>query len=434
MLSSQAAARALRTPAAARALAGASRRLHSAPCALKDGEDVAREHLGAENEPQIQKQTSEQGADETAGEGAAEDAADEAEEQAMGRDLQKAEGWDPWAQRALGLRSIRILARGLTTGDSLGFEALAAGEGAKGRSFLITGATSGIGRHTAEVLAAAGGTVFLHGRSLARVKRTLRELRANTGSQVFGYCYDLSTVQGVHDFAAHVWQDMERVHAGIDVLINNAGVFEEDHHVTPDGLERTWAVNVAAPFLLTAELLPLVGQRIVQVSSISMPDRLDWENLQCERGYEREGHAAYGASKLALNMWSYLLSEKLAAAGAPHSVVCVDPGCVSTKILFQARRGQGGGLRTALRCCVLRCGTWAHAWARGWGEIASEVAARPGEAEDVAWAALAPGLRSGEYLVNRRPRRSPAFSYDRAEQERLWGLLEKQTGVQWGLG
>lgn len=309
------------------------------------------------------------------------------------------------ARRALGLRSIRILARGLTTGDSLGFEALAAGEGAKGRSFLITGATSGIGRHTAEVLAAAGGTVFLHGRSLARVKRTLRELRANTGSQVFGYCYDLSTVQGVHDFAAHVWQDMERVHAGIDVLINNAGVFEEDHHVTPDGLERTWAVNVAAPFLLTAELLPLVGQRIVQVSSISMPDRLDWENLQCERGYEREGHAAYGASKLALNMWSYLLSEKLAAAGAPHSVVCVDPGCVSTKILFQ-----------------------------GWGEIASEVAARPGEAEDVAWAALAPGLRSGEYLVNRRPRRSPAFSYDRAEQERLWGLLEKQTGVQWGLG
>ena len=75
-----------------------------------------------------------------------------------------------------------------------------------------------------------------------------------------------------------------------------------------------------------------------------MSDKLDWDNLQSEQGYGREGHEAYGTSKLATNMWSYLLADKLAAAGSSVSVTCVDPGTVATKILFQGGCGASGGV------------------------------------------------------------------------------------------
>lgn len=108
----------------------------------------------------------------------------------------------------------------------------------------------------------------------------------------------------------------------------------EDREVTEDGLEMTWAVNVAAPFLLTSELLPLIDERIINVSSISLADSIDLDNTQQEAGYERMGHAAYGISKLAVNMWSYCLADSLQKAGSKRTVNCVDPGTVSTKLLY----------------------------------------------------------------------------------------------------
>lgn len=179
----------------------------------------------------------------------------------------------------------------------------------------------------------------------------------------------------------------------------------DDKELTEDGLEMTWAVNVAAPFLLTAELLDAVSGRIVNVSSISLADRIDWDNTQAEKGFERMGHAAYGMSKLAGNMWSYRLAKLLARRQLP--VLCVDPGTVSTKLLYA-----------------------------GWGDV-SYAALPAEEADDVFWAAADHliGREIGQevYYVNRKPRRSPRFSYEAEAQERLWRLLEHQTGARFKL-
>lgn len=180
----------------------------------------------------------------------------------------------------------------------------------------------------------------------------------------------------------------------------------EDKELTEDGLEMTWAVNVAAPFLLTAELLDAISGRVLNVSSISLADRIDWDNTQAEKGFERMGHAAYGMSKLAGNMWSYRLA-KLLATTRHLPVICVDPGTVNTKLLYA-----------------------------GWGDVA--YAALPAEeADDVFWAATDPALEQGigqeVYYVNRKARRSPRFSYDAAAQERLWRLLKHQTGARYNL-
>lgn len=272
-------------------------------------------------------------------------------------------------------------------------------------TFLVTGSTDGIGLHTANLLSQSGAIVFLHGRSLQKVKRTVKQLRTHTHNpSIYGYCADLSTMEGTRNLANHISRDLERFFQGrLDCLINNAGVFMEEKEVTADQLEMTWAVNTVSPFLLTHMLLPYLSNsgRIINCSSISLADTIDLSKIQQDAEYEREGHAAYGVSKLALNMWSYYLSRKLEQSGSQLVVHCVDPGTVSTKLLYA-----------------------------GWGEV-SHVALPVDEADDEFWAATAPELQnvSGNYYVNRKARKSPEISYDPHVQKQLVALLEKQAGI-----
>lgn len=153
--------------------------------------------------------------------------------------------------------------------------------------------------------------------------------------KVYGYVADFASLRSVHQFASSIRGDVAKFFNNrLHCLVNNAGVFMEDREETEDGLEMTWAVNTAAPFLLTADLLPIISERIINVSSISLADSIDFSNTQQELGYERLGHAAYGISKLALNMWSYALADKLVQAGSEVVVNTVDPGTVSTKLLY----------------------------------------------------------------------------------------------------
>lgn len=96
------------------------------------------------------------------------------------------------------------------------------------------------------------------------------------GAAISSYTYDLASFSQIRQFAEAVKAD----HQHIDVLINNAGVFEDRKSLSEDGYELTWAVNVLAPFLLTALLKDIVKERIVNVSSISAGSRIDFENLQ----------------------------------------------------------------------------------------------------------------------------------------------------------
>ncbi|KAL4431285.1 hypothetical protein ABPG75_006541 [Micractinium tetrahymenae] len=293
---------------------------------------------------------------------------------------------------------------------TLGYESLgnAATASLKGRTILVTGSTDGIGKHTAALLAQQGASVLVHGRARSKVQRTLRELRSHTGNPaVYGYCYDMSSLGQTRAFGEHLRRDLQHHFDGrLHCLVNNAGVFNEELVVTQDDLEETWAVNVAAPFLLTSSLLDLITDRIINVSSISLADTLDWDNLQAEREYGRVGHAAYAQSKLALNMWSFALAARLHKARHPAVVHCIDPGTAATKILLS-----------------------------GWGEVAHSVAMRASEVSDLEWAVRDPQLAkcTGKYYVNRKPRASAKFSYNLANQQRLWSLLVQQTGAEFKL-
>lgn len=265
--------------------------------------------------------------------------------------------------------------------------------------FLVTGSTDGIGLHTAQRLASQGATVLVHGRSEGRVQQAVQAVQqagAGSGGSAQGFTEDLASLVGVRRLADRVQRD----HPSLHVLINNAGVYETQLKKSKDGLEMTYAVNVAAPFLLTACLLGAVRERVVNVASISAASSIDFANLQQERGYS--AHGAYSLSKLADMLFTFGLAARLQAAGSPLTCNCLDPGTVNTKMLLA-----------------------------GWGPIGMRLQ----DADDELRAATDPSLArvSGAYFVGGRPARSPAVAYDQEVQARLWGVLEEQTGAVWSV-
>jgi retinol dehydrogenase 14 len=121
-----------------------------------------------------------------------------------------------------------------------------------GKSVLVTGGTGGIGRATAIGLAALGARVGITGRDPARTGAAAASIRAAPGSPaVDAFAADMSVQSGVRRLAAQVLDTYPR----LDVLVNNVGGFWAHRHVTADGLERTFALNHLAPFLLTSMLL-----------------------------------------------------------------------------------------------------------------------------------------------------------------------------------
>ena len=270
-----------------------------------------------------------------------------------------------------------------------------------GRVILVTGATDGIGRHTASRLAAAGATVLVHGRSVARVADTVAALRS-AGGQARGFVADLSSLDDTRRLAREVADAAPELHT----LINNAGVFApsgEQRSVTADGLETTFAVNVAAPFLLGAALLPRLraapgGGLLCNTASIShagVGRALPLDTLQGEGRFS--SHYAYSLSKLCVVMFTIAQARRLAASGDAVRAVTLDPGTVNTKMLLA-----------------------------GWGPCGMEVA----DADDTCWAATA-AVESGAYYVGRRAATPDTPARDEAAQEALWQRLVALTGVDW---
>jgi NAD(P)-dependent dehydrogenase (short-subunit alcohol dehydrogenase family) len=137
-----------------------------------------------------------------------------------------------------------------------------------GRTVLVTGGTGGIGKATAEGLARLGARVGIVGRDLQRARSATAAITAATGNPAIdAYAADLSSQAEVHRLAGELLAAYPRLH----VLVNNVGGFWASRHVTVDGLERTFAVNHLAPFLLTELLLGRLKAsapaRIVTVSS-----------------------------------------------------------------------------------------------------------------------------------------------------------------------
>ena len=190
----------------------------------------------------------------------------------------------------------------------------------RGLTVLLTGATDGIGAHTAMRLARDGALVVAHGRDPAKVARTLAEVR-DAGGQAEGILADLSSLAEVARLAA---ETAERFPT-LDVLINNAGVgFGADmrrREVSRDGHELRFAVNYLAPYLLTEELLArgLPRRAVVHVASIGQ-EAVDLDDLMVENSYN--GMSAYRRSKLAMIMHAF----DVAAAHPGTAANALHPG------------------------------------------------------------------------------------------------------------
>ena len=277
-----------------------------------------------------------------------------------------------------------------------------------GRTVLVTGGTNGIGLATAGALARAGAVVTVVGRDADKTRRVVASLRRDSGNdRLEGVVADLSAQAEVRRVAA----DFSGTHERLDVLVNNVGGYWATRHVTADGLERTFALNHLAPFLLTHLLLPLLQAstpaRVVTVSSgAHAMGRIDFADLQGERRYG--GQRAYSQSKLANLLFTYELARRLHGTGVTANAL--HPGVVRTHF---GREDASGLYRVGLPLAR----PFMLSPERG-AETSVFLASSP-EVDGV----------SGKYFVRKRPRRSSRASYDTEVARRLWQVSAELTGL-----
>ena len=277
-----------------------------------------------------------------------------------------------------------------------------------GKTVLVTGGTGGIGRATALGLARLGADVAITGRDPDRAHQTAQEIRTATGVHVTVLLADMSSQAEVRRLAADAQQQLPR----LDVLVNNVGGYWNTRHLTVDGLERTFAVNHLAPFLLTQLLLPKLQQRdharVVNVASHAHKQgRIDFDDLQGEHSYS--GARAYNQSKLANVLFTHELARRL--RGSTTTANAVHPGVVSTS--FGA---EDPGLTQRLLVPLLR-------------PFMKD--ADNGAATTIHVASASP-LRdvTGRYFRDNKPRTPSAHSRDTDTAQRLWHASAALVGAR----
>ncbi len=192
------------------------------------------------------------------------------------------------------------------------------------RTVVVTGANSGVGFAAARELARQGARIVM----VCRNRQRGEHARALLAEQSLGEApdlllADLSSQAEVRRLAEDIRDRYDR----IDVLMNNAGGVFAKRELSADGIEKTFATNHLAPFLLTNLLLDVLrsspGARVVTVASEIYARKLDWENLQGERSYQF--FKAYQRSKLCNVLFSNELARRLDGAGVTSNVVSPGP-------------------------------------------------------------------------------------------------------------
>jgi len=200
----------------------------------------------------------------------------------------------------------------------------------RGKTILVTGATSGIGLHASIELARRGARVVMVGRDPARTEAAAAEVSARTGStDVSHLLCDFSSQAAIRQLAESFRARQDR----LDVLVNNAGGVNKTRRLTVDGIEMTFAVNHLGYFLLTNLLCDLLVRsapaRVVTVASIGhRQGKLDFDDLGFERGYSLM--RAYSRSKLANVLFAAELARRLVGTGVTSN--SLHPGSVDTRI------------------------------------------------------------------------------------------------------
>jgi NAD(P)-dependent dehydrogenase (short-subunit alcohol dehydrogenase family) len=280
--------------------------------------------------------------------------------------------------------------------------------GDRPRTCLVTGATTGIGLATAVGLARSGARVILGARTRERGEAARRRVAAATGSDRLEVVVaDLSAQAEVRRLA----EEVAATHAALDVLVNNAGMVFSERGETTDGIERTWALNHLAPFLLTNLLTDLLvagaPARVVTVSSNAHTRaHLDLDDPQFARRRYR-AFAVYGQSKLANILFTVELARRLQGRGVTAN--CLHPGFVRSEF-----------------------GTRTHGWLRLGIGIARPFGLTPEQgARTSIYLATSPEVAdvTGRYFVNCRPAQPRPQATDPEMARRLWEVSERMTGL-----
>jgi NAD(P)-dependent dehydrogenase (short-subunit alcohol dehydrogenase family) len=291
------------------------------------------------------------------------------------------------------------------------------------RTFLVTGATSGIGLVTAAELACQGAAVTLAVRDLQRADSVMAAIRSRRAdARVDAMRLDLADLASVRTFAEE-WRSTHT--QGLDVLINNAGVMAPPLRRTVDGFELQFGTNHLGHFALTGLLLPAISAdgRIVTVSSgAHRMGRINFDNLDASSGYSR--WAAYGQSKLANLLFTRELQDRLIRHGRTQIAVAAHPGYAATNLQTAGARMSGSK------------------WSERFMSLANSVLAQSAEAGALPtlYAATAPDIAPGAYVgpdglgeMRGKPTLvgMSAAAQDRATAQRLWTVSEELTGVHY---
>jgi NAD(P)-dependent dehydrogenase (short-subunit alcohol dehydrogenase family) len=281
-----------------------------------------------------------------------------------------------------------------------------------GRTVVVTGGNSGIGRATAMALAGAGAHTVVAARSEERGTAAVADIKQVTGnSEVDLVLFDLADLSSVRRGAAELLDRYDR----IDVLVHNAGLILTDRTETIDGLEATFAVNHLAPFLLTTlltdRLVASAPARVVTVASIahrSARSGLDFDDLQSKRRYR--GMRAYARSKLANILFTTELARRMDGRGVTANAL--HPGTVATGY---GRDGDTHGLLTL-----------------GLAMIAPFILTPDRGARTSVYLATSPDVAevSGRYFVRCSEHTPSKAAADPAAAARLWQISWELVGLR----
>jgi len=259
------------------------------------------------------------------------------------------------------------------------------------KTILITGSTDGIGKRTALELAKLGHEIIIHGKN-KELGNSIKDEISNESlnSKIHYLNADFQNFNNIKSLSEEICTKFNK----LDVLINNAGVFENQKIILDNGLEKTFMVNYMSAFYLTKLLFDLLKNtdesRIVNVSSMAQAGTMDFDNLNGEKYFDP--YNAYSLSKLENVLFTYKLARTTTEKWP--TVNCLHPGVISTKLL--------------------------HA---GWGIGGSSL---DYGAQTSIYLAISPELKNigSKYFINSQERKSSAISYDKKIQDRLWEISE----------
>ncbi|KAA0704721.1 Retinol dehydrogenase 12 [Triplophysa tibetana] len=278
-----------------------------------------------------------------------------------------------------------------------------------GKTVIITGANTGIGKFTAIDLAKRGARIIMACRDMEKSNIALKEVVESSGNQnVFASRLDLADTKSIREFAEKVNTEEKQV----NFLINNAGVMVCPYGKTADGFEMQIGVNHMGHFLLTHLLLDLIKRsmpaRIINVSSMAHQwGTIDLEDINSEKSYDK--NKAYSQSKLANILFTRSLAKRLEGSGV--TAYALHPGVVQTELWRHLNKPQQAlmwmarpftktsvqGAQTSIYCAVAT-------------ELETE---------------------SGKYYKDCAPANCSRAALDDDVAQRLWELSCKMLNIKW---